>query len=185
MEWPQPPPLTNGPSRLPSSPNSNAVSGKPAHLNPKNGPRPKLQPHDELVAKTPDATLEEIREQLPVQVCPQTVSNALIRLKLVYKKTTPRLRTESTGHRSKTGPVESDATQFGPEKAGVFGRDGDQNEHDTALSIGQRLIDRVPQGHWLNTTYICGLRHNRIVAPHTFVGAMNAERFVHSIETIA
>ena len=57
---------------------------------PKTGPRPKLQPHYELlqhiVAKTPDATIEEIREQLPVQVCPQTVANALIRLKLVDKK---------------------------------------------------------------------------------------------------
>jgi transposase len=56
----------------------------------KTGPKPKLQPHYELlqqiVAKTPDATIEEIREQLPVQVCPQTVANALIQLKLVYKK---------------------------------------------------------------------------------------------------
>jgi len=50
--------------------------------------------------------------------------------------------------------------------------------------IGQRLVDHVPHGHWLNTTYICGLRHNRMIAPHTFVGAMNAERFVHYIETI-
>jgi len=49
---------------------------------------------------------------------------------------------------------------------------------------GQRLIDHVPQGHWLNTTYICGLRYNKVVAPHTFVGAMNAERFVDYIETI-
>jgi len=56
----------------------------------KTGPKPKLLPHYELlqqiVAKTPDATIEEIREQLPVQVCPQTVANALIQLKLVYKK---------------------------------------------------------------------------------------------------
>ena len=44
-------------------------------IKPKTGPKPKLQPHYELlqhiVAKTPDATLEEIREQLPVQVCTQ------------------------------------------------------------------------------------------------------------------
>ena len=50
--------------------------------------------------------------------------------------------------------------------------------------IGQRLVDRVPHGHWVNTTYVCGLRYNRIVAPHTFVGAMNAARFVDYIETI-
>ena len=44
--------------------------------------------------------------------------------------------------------------------------------------IGQRLVDRTPHGHWVNTTYVCGLRHDRIVAPHVFVGAMNAARFV-------
>ena len=50
--------------------------------------------------------------------------------------------------------------------------------------IGQRLVDRTPHGHWVNNTYVCGLRYNRIVAPHVFVGAMNAARFLHYIETI-
>ena len=50
--------------------------------------------------------------------------------------------------------------------------------------IGQRLVDRTPHGHWVNNTYICGLRYNRIVAPHVFVGAMNSARFLHYIETI-
>jgi transposase len=50
--------------------------------------------------------------------------------------------------------------------------------------IGQRLVDRTPHGHWVNNTYVCGLRYNRIVAPHVFVGAMNAVRFLHYIETI-
>ena len=49
-------------------------------MKPKTGPKPKLQPHYELlqhiVAKTPDATLEEIREQLPVNVCPQVARPA-------------------------------------------------------------------------------------------------------------
>jgi transposase len=38
------------------------------------------------VSETPDATLEEIREQLPVNVCNETVAAALRKLKLVYKK---------------------------------------------------------------------------------------------------
>jgi transposase len=50
--------------------------------------------------------------------------------------------------------------------------------------IGQRLVDRTPHGHYVNNTYICGLRHDRIVAPHVFVGAMNSARFVEYIETI-
>ena len=56
----------------------------------KTGPKPKLAPYldllKQIVTTTPDATIEEIREQLPIHVCPQTVANALIRLKLVYKK---------------------------------------------------------------------------------------------------
>jgi len=51
-------------------------------------------------------------------------------------------------------------------------------------SIGKRLVDRTPHGHWLTNTYICGLRHNRVVAPYAFVGAMNAVRFVEYIEVI-
>ena len=50
--------------------------------------------------------------------------------------------------------------------------------------IGRRLVDRTPHGHWVNNTYICGLRYNRIVAPHVFAGAMNSARFLHYIETI-
>lgn len=50
--------------------------------------------------------------------------------------------------------------------------------------IGQRLVDRTPHGHYVNNTYICGLRHNRIVAPHVFIGAMNAAKFVEYIGTI-
>jgi len=59
-------------------------------IKPKTGPTPKLAPHHQLlqkiVSETPDATLEEIREQLPVNVCNETVAAALRKLKLVYKK---------------------------------------------------------------------------------------------------
>ena len=55
------------------------------------GPKPKLLAHrqllQEIVAKTPDATLEEIRAQLPVAVSIQTVHVELKKLKLIYKKT--------------------------------------------------------------------------------------------------
>jgi transposase len=39
-----------------------------------------------LVEATPDATLKELRDQLPVRVCIQTVAHELSRLKLTYKK---------------------------------------------------------------------------------------------------
>ncbi len=65
-------------------------TGTIAPKNGKTGPKPKLEPyHDQIkkiVAQTPDATLFEIRDALPVEVTHQTVANALAKLKLVYKK---------------------------------------------------------------------------------------------------
>lgn len=48
---------------------------------------------------------------------------------------------------------------------------------------GKRLVDKTPHGHWVTNTYICGLRYDKVVAPHAFVVAMNTERFVSYIET--
>ena len=42
---------------------------------------------------------------------------------------------------------------------------------------GQRLIGRVPWGHWKTTTFVAGLRHNRVVAPLVLDGAMNGSAF--------
>ncbi|GHT29651.1 hypothetical protein FACS18942_10760 [Planctomycetales bacterium] len=54
------------------------------------GRKRKLKEHQEtlqnLVAKTPDATLEELAEQLPVKVSTSMVYRELQHLKLTYKK---------------------------------------------------------------------------------------------------
>jgi Transposase and inactivated derivatives len=67
---------------------------------PQTGPKPKLKEHRErlkqIVTETPDATLEEIRDRLPVHVSIPTVFNELRKLKLVYKKTTPRFRARTS-----------------------------------------------------------------------------------------
>jgi transposase len=56
----------------------------------KTGPKRILEPHIDtlkaIIAKQPDATLNEIRDRLPVGVSHQTVANALKRLNLTYKK---------------------------------------------------------------------------------------------------
>ena len=54
------------------------------------GPEPKLAAHmdtlRDLVEHRPDATLQELREKLPVKVCLMTVSLALSKLGLSRKK---------------------------------------------------------------------------------------------------
>ena len=42
---------------------------------------------------------------------------------------------------------------------------------------GQRLVAKVPYGHWKTLTFVAALRHDRIDAPCLFPGPINAERF--------
>ena len=42
---------------------------------------------------------------------------------------------------------------------------------------GERLIDRVPHGHWKTTTFVAGLRDNAIVAPLVLDQPMNGDAF--------
>jgi len=42
---------------------------------------------------------------------------------------------------------------------------------------GQRLICKIPWGHWKTTTFICGLRRDGLVAPWVLDGPMNGDAF--------
>src|SRR6201997_4674965 len=43
---------------------------------------------------------------------------------------------------------------------------------------GERLIGRVPQGHWKTITFVAGLRHDKIVAPFVVDGPMTRAIFL-------
>lgn len=47
---------------------------------------------------------------------------------------------------------------------------------------GERLIDKVPHGHWKTATFLAALRHDRIEAPCLFDGPINGERFRAYVE---
>ncbi len=49
---------------------------------------------------------------------------------------------------------------------------------------GERLVDKVPHGHWKTTTFICGLRHDRVTAPFMLDGAMDGPHFLAYVEQI-
>jgi hypothetical protein len=42
---------------------------------------------------------------------------------------------------------------------------------------GERVIGRVPHGHWQTTTFLAGLRHDRIVAPLVLDGPIDGTTF--------
>ena len=47
---------------------------------------------------------------------------------------------------------------------------------------GQRAIGIVPYGHWQTTTFLAGLRHDRIVAPLVLDGAIDGATFLAWVE---
>jgi transposase len=49
---------------------------------------------------------------------------------------------------------------------------------------GQRLIGKVPWGHWKTTTFVAGLRCNAISAPCVLDSAMNGPAFLTYLEKV-
>lgn len=49
---------------------------------------------------------------------------------------------------------------------------------------GQRLIDKTPFGHWKTSTFIGAPRHDGVVAPGVFDGAINGDLFLAWVEQI-
>jgi transposase len=47
---------------------------------------------------------------------------------------------------------------------------------------GKRLVAAAPHGHWRTSTFLAGLRHNRLVAPVVFNGAINGAAFKAYVE---
>ena len=49
---------------------------------------------------------------------------------------------------------------------------------------GERLVCKIPNGHWKTSTFIAALRHNRVTAPLLLDGAMNGQSFLAYVEQI-
>lgn len=47
---------------------------------------------------------------------------------------------------------------------------------------GKRLVGSVPYGHWKTSTFVAGLRHDRMVAPLMLDGAINGDAFLAYVE---
>jgi DDE superfamily endonuclease len=47
---------------------------------------------------------------------------------------------------------------------------------------GERLVGRVPHGHWKTITFVAALRHTGMKAPFLLEGAMNKQAFLAYVE---
>ena len=72
-----------------------------------------------------------------------------------------------------------------PGPAGVYRRGLDLTSPRCQFgrcSRGERLIGRVPQGHWKTITFAAGLRHDKMVAPFVVDGPMTRATFLAYLE---
>jgi len=49
---------------------------------------------------------------------------------------------------------------------------------------GERLVCKVPHGHWKTSTFVAALRHNRVTAPLLLDGPMNGPSFLAYVEQV-
>ncbi len=49
---------------------------------------------------------------------------------------------------------------------------------------GERLVSKVPWGHWKTTTFVAALRCDRITAPAVFDGPMDGDCFLAYVEQV-
>jgi transposase len=49
---------------------------------------------------------------------------------------------------------------------------------------GERLISRMPQGHWKTITFVAGLRHDKLTAPFVVDGPMTRAAFLAYLEQV-
>jgi transposase len=49
---------------------------------------------------------------------------------------------------------------------------------------GERLLAKVPHGHWQTTTFLAALRHDGVTAPCVIDGPINGESFLAYVEQI-
>jgi transposase len=49
---------------------------------------------------------------------------------------------------------------------------------------GERLVGKIPQGHWKTTTFVAGLRSTALTAPCVIDGPMNGNAFLAYVEQV-
>lgn len=141
----------------------------------------------ELVRQQPDATLDELTEQLGIPCHRMAIWRTLRKLRISRKKKvlharerdTPRVKRRRRRFRRRLAQVSPKHLVF-----------VDETGAHTALTrthgrapIGQRVEGAVP-GHWESVTLVAGMRLAGVVSPMAFAGAMDTPNFESYVEQI-
>ncbi len=157
--------------------------------------RSPLKKHEEwllaLVKQEPDLTLEEIQHRL-LEECQQKAgigsvwrffdrhgisSKKSLRAAEQDRPDVAAARTDWVGNQPRLDSerlVFIDETGTSTNMARLRGR----------APRGERLVGKVPHGHWKTTTFVAGLRASALTAPCVLDGPMNGDAFLAYVEQV-
>lgn len=152
-----------------------------------------LAPHTDLVetlvAEQPDSTLAELKARLAkekIEVSQSAIFRFLRYLKLPFKKKSVHAAEQDRDDVAAAREALRTAQPTLDPKRLTFIDETAVNTKMTRLygraPQGERLVDKVPHGHWKTTTFICGLRSNGVTAPFVLDGAMDGPHFLAYVE---
>lgn len=132
-----------------------------------------------LVGKQPDATLKELRAELPIAVSVTTLWRALDELKLSFKKVVhaaEQYRPDVVAERARW---QAEMTGLDVERLVFLDETATNMMHLRGrASRGARLVDKTPYGHWKSTTFVSALRSYGLTAPTVVDGALEGPLFL-------
>jgi transposase len=138
-----------------------------------------------LIRKKPDATLEQLRQELGVDCSTMAIVRALQKLKITRKKKVLHAQEQDSPE------VQQKRRDFLEEIAGIDPKRlvfVDESGANTSMTrtygrapVGERVHGTVP-GHWDSVTLICGLRLSGVTAPVVFQGATDTAVFQSYVE---
>lgn len=141
----------------------------------------------QLVDQQPDATIVELHQRLGSACCVSAVAMALRRLGLSLKKTLHA----SEQDRPDVAQARSQWKQDQPQQEVTRLIFVDETWAKTNMTrprgrapIGQRLIAKVPHGHWKTTTLIAALGLPGVICSTVVDGAVNAATFEAFVEQV-
>ena len=155
------------------------------------GRQPRIEGEDaerleEIVAESPDATLEELAEKLGIDVDPSVMHRTLERLGITRKK--------KVSHASErdSGPVQKKRAEWKREAADIDPNRYvfiDQMGVNTKMARrygraprGERVVGTVPHKHWNSLTVLSGMRLDGSTPTMIYEGGTKTDRMVTFVE---
>ncbi len=153
------------------------------------GGRPDRWRPSQLIAAEPDLTLEEIRGRLRqrgIKVSASSVWRFLSAMNSPSKKSLHAAERDREDVRKARANWKQEQPRLDPF---VFIDETGTSTNITRLRghcpRGKRFVAKVPHGHWKMTTFVAGLRQDRMTAPFVVDAAMNGEIFLTYLRTMS